>query len=478
MRPDTRHPHESMPCGGEIVTRLDPAIVRKYDIRGIADTELGNDVIAEIADRFATYLKHQGLSQVIVGHDNRISSERIHRELINVLLRRGCGVVDLGETTTPVVSFSAATLDVSASAMITGSHNPAPYNGIKLQVDSAPLWGDRLQSIFTAERSAELLGTGTYSRREMNSFYVSCAAQSISALTSKVVVVDCGNGSAATVAPAILRAVGCDVRELFCESDGRFPHHHPDPADIGNLSSLVEEVRRQDADLGFAFDGDGNRIGVVAAGGRILSSDETLAYTAKQLLDSDGAGGVVVTEVKLSDAVEKVVAAAGGRVEVSPVGYPYIFEQMIRTGAIVAGEGTGHIFLNTPPFHQGDVTYLAAWLSTRPGIVEHLRDGWDYPEFWTSKELRVALNPSTAEHTRSRVEGLLAQMGPTSTLDGTKVRLPGAGWILARASNTEPVLSLRFEGSSEAAFKEIQKSLSRLLAAEGLVVDLSEPRSP
>lgn len=451
------------------MTHLNPEIIRRYDVRGVADTDLRRASVVEVADRFATQLRLRGSSQVVLGRDNRLSSDRIHGDFIGALLERGCDVTDLGETTTPVVSFAATTLGIAATAMITGSHNPAPYNGVKLQLDGVPLWGEELRSVLTAPQAAGLLRAGSYRRADMNSVYVDSAAQRIAARASDmVVVVDCGNGSAATVAPAILRAAGCDVRELFCESDGNFPNHHPDPANIQNMSSLVDEVRMQQADLGFAFDGDGNRIGVVAAGGRVLTSDETLAYAAKVLLDAHGSGGVVVTESKISDAVEQVVASARGRVELSRVGYPYIFEQMMRTGALVAGEGTGHIFLNDPPFHQGDVTFLAAWLSTRPGVVRDLGLGWGYPRRWTSAEIRVPLEGSIPSRVLSQIDAELARLGCVSRLDGTKVRLGDRGWILARASNTEPVLSLRYEASSAHGFREIQLLLGRLLESVGM----------
>jgi len=437
------------------------SIFREYDIRGIYGTELTLQAAEQIGLAFGTRIRRRGGRQIAVGYDIRPSSPALREALVTGLLATGIDVVDIGACPTPVLYFSQFHLDVQGGVMITASHNPSEYNGFKLCEEKGSLFGAQIQEVRAAiERGESDRGTGQITQvAGFLSVYADDLVKRFGRLATRKVVVDCGNAAAALIAPQILTRIGCEVIPLYCEPDGRFPNHHPDPTVPANLVDLIAEVKRHRADVGIAFDGDGDRLGVVDETGEILWGDLLTLLFATQIL-STHPGATILSEVKASQVLYDEVARLGGRAIMWKAGHSLIKQKMRETGALLAGEVSGHFFFADRYFGYDDAVYAACRLmeilsqNVRP-LSAHLSH---LPKGHMTPEIRVdcpdALKFKLVEHCRAH----FSSRYKTIDIDGVRILFNG-GWGLIRASNTQPALVLRCEADTATGLKEILREV-------------------
>lgn len=442
---------------------MNTQIFRKYDIRGIAHLDLTDDVMARLGCAFASRLKatqpKQESFHVALGRDARASSRRLFTALTRGLRAQGVHVVDLGLVPTPVVYFSMFESDaLDAAIQITGSHNPAEYNGLKMMMGRDTLYGDAIQELaILCERTPTVAQKQTKgSVREDDQIldrYLDWISHDMACKGSRrlKVVLDSGNGVAGVIAPLLVRKIfDADVVELFSEPDERFPNHHPDPTVEENLVHLQDAVAAHGADLGVAYDGDGDRLGVVDATGRIIWGDRLMILFARQVL-AQHPGATIIGEVKCSQVLYEDIAAHGGVPIMSAVGHSLIKAKIRDTGAMLAGEMSGHIFFNDRYFGFDDAIYatcrLLEILSGTQSTLAELMD--DVPVTFATPEIRVACDDAH----KFKIPALVAAHYSASgcvidTTDGARILFEGGAWALVRASNTQPVLVLRVEAKS------------------------------
>ncbi|MBA1148502.1 phosphomannomutase/phosphoglucomutase [Ectothiorhodospiraceae bacterium WFHF3C12] len=463
--PAASTPEEPEPEPAAEPVAFDPSILRAYDIRGVVDQTLTADVVRALGQAIGTEAASRGEQRVVVGRDGRVSSPELAEALIEGLTRAGRYVVDIGRVPTPVMYFATHLLETGTGVEITGSHNPADYNGMKIVIGGETLSGEAIQALGTRLETGNLItGQGEVDRRDVLGDYVDRVAQDVLLHRPLKVVVDCGNGVAGEVAPQLLRAIGCEVEELFCEVDGTFPNHHPDPTVPENLAALVSYVRLQEADLGIAFDGDGDRLGVVDSQGKIIWPDRQLMLFSRDVL-SRQPGEDIIFDVKCTSALADVITEAAGVPRMWKTGHSLIKAKLKETGAPLAGEMSGHIFFNDRWYGFDDGIYAAArLLELLSGDERSSADVFaDLPEAVSTPELRVDL----AEGEPARVmDALTAEASfpdaRITDIDGLRVDFPD-GWALVRASNTQPSLVLRFEGRDEATLERLKGQFKTLL---------------
>lgn len=453
---------------------MNNSMFREYDIRALAEEELDDDTVSQIGRAFGTYLGNKGLQRIVTGKDNRLSSERIYRSLLGSILSTGCDIVDIGETTTPVLCYAIAHLGVDGAAMVTGSHNPAEYNGVKLQIGDRPVHGRDLLDLTKIMDSGEFLdGSGHLSKYDILPNYILSVKSRVKLERPIKVVVDCGNGNTCLIAPQLISDLGCDVTPIFCESDGSFPNHHPDPAIEENLKDLITEVIRVGADVGIAYDGDGNRIGVVDDQGRIVSPDIVLGILAADILQHRFAK--VVCEVKTSQSVVEYLEHLGGRVIMSRVGYPHVLETLFSEQATLAGELTGHICFNDNGFVFGDAIYtscrLIEMLSRSDRSLSVISSC--FPLYYSTPELRIFCPDNRKFQVVEEITEQLKLEYRSLTIDGIRVFFGEDGWALIRASNTQPALSVRFEARTRSLLNQIKSIITPLLHRAGVDCDFA-----
>ncbi len=432
-------------------------IFRQYDIRGVVDQELTAPVAHAIGRAVATIARSRiGRDpRVAVGRDNRPSGELLARAVRDGVAQAGGSAVDVGLVPTPALYLALHELEVDGGIQVTGSHNPPEFNGFKMVVAGETLYGDDIQQIRQLiETDASDTGHGTIEANDsVLRRYVDTIVSRNGPIARPVkVVVDCGNGTASLAAEEALTRLGADVVPLFCESDGTFPNHHPDPTVPENLVDLQAAVRRTEAELGIAFDGDGDRIGAVDESGAVVYGDQLLVLFGRDLADRAGTGHAVIFDVKCSNVLADALAAVGLEPVIWKTGHSLIKAKMRETGAPLAGEMSGHMFFGGDYYGFDDALYAAARLiaivARGAGPLSTLLA--DLPKSFATPELRVdcaeerkfAVVEAAARHFGERYEVL--------TLDGVRITFPD-GWGLLRASNTQPVLVLRFEASSEEA---------------------------
>ena len=444
---------------------LDPGIFRAYDIRGIVDQNLSPQVVYSIGRSFAAEAQAVGHERVVTGRDGRTSGPTLHEALNRGLVESGVQAIDIGLVPTPVLYFAAVARHATAGVMVTGSHNPAEYNGLKMVLDGMSLKETDILNLHgRIERGDFIDGQGTIVKEDANASYLDRIVKDIRLQRPLKAVVDCGNGAAGRTAPEVLRKLGCEVVELFCDIDGAFPNHHPDPAQPENLQDLVEKTRAVGADCGLAFDGDGDRIGLVTNTGGVVSSDQLLMLFAQQII-SRNPGTEVVFDVKCSRALGDLIRQAGGRACMWRTGHSYIKARMRESGALLAGEFSGHICFADRWYGFDDAIYAAArfleLLSAADQSAEQLFEA--LPLGLSTPEIKVA----TTEDRKFKIMDALAERGDFGTgrrtlIDGLRVDYQD-GWGLIRASNTSPALTLRFEADGAAALDRIQGIFRRQL---------------
>jgi phosphomannomutase / phosphoglucomutase len=444
-------------------------IFRAYDIRGIVDKGLNADVVRQIGRAIGAEAYDRGQQTIVVGRDGRNSGPELQNALVEGLRAVGRDVIDVGRVPTPVLYFATHYLNTGSGVMITGSHNPPEYNGLKIMLGGETLFGDDIQAIKTRAESGDFpKGTGKLQSMEVVDEYVRrvCEDVPVALGNSFRVVVDCGNGVAGEVAPKLLRALGHDVVELFCDVDGNFPNHHPDPSDPANLTYLIGSVKQESADLGFAFDGDGDRLGVVDPDGKIIWPDMQMMLFAKDVL-SRNPGSDIIFDVKCSSRLAKVIKQLGGNPVMWRTGHSYIKNKLKESGAPLAGEMSGHIFFQDRWYGFDDAIYsaarmleiLMAFKKSPAEVFARLPVGISTPE------LRVDMQEGEQE---GLVEKLVKadgfSEGKRTTIDGLRIDFAD-GWGLVRASNTTPSLVLRFEADNKEAMARIQGEFKRALGA-------------
>lgn len=442
------------------------SIFRSYDIRGVVDRELNEAVVEEIGRALASEARSRGISTLVLGRDGRLSGERLQRALCRGLLGAGVEVVDIGCVPTPLLYFAAYHLAGGSGVMLTGSHNPPDYNGIKIMLAGETLFGDAIQDLYRRTQLQDYhYGSGKFRQEDVREEYLHQLAGRITLARPLKVVVDAGNGVAGLTAPELLSRLGCKVVELYCEVDGHFPYHHPDPSQPDNLRALIAAVMEQQADIGLAFDGDGDRLGVVSCRGEIIWPDRILMLFARDLL-SRHPGAEVIYDIKCSRNLGRVIARHGGRPEMWRTGHSLLKARMQERGALLAGEMSGHLFLKEGWYGYDDALYAAVRLLELLAAAGHdcgsLFAG--VPDMLNTPELQVKMAEG---ENFTFMQRLMRQRNhftgaELTTIDGLRVDYED-GWGLVRASNTTPTLVLRFEAESEAALHRIQKDFKRLM---------------
>jgi phosphomannomutase/phosphoglucomutase len=452
---------------------ISPGIFRQNDIRGIVDRDLTVEAARAIGHAYAGLMRRRGVSgEVAVGRDNRPSGAKLRDALVAGLTECGIDVVDVGVVPTPLLYWSLFNLGVVGGIQITGSHNPAEYNGFKLCLGTESLHGHDIQELFSLIDSPAAATAGKVREAEVIDRYVTDVVARIGTLSRPVkLVYDCGNGAAALVAPQLFRALGLEAIGLFTESDGTFPNHHPDPTVPENLEDLVRAVRREGAELGVAFDGDGDRIGMVDGNGRIIWGDHLLILYARDVFAHRGPGQPVIFDVKCSQALPDAIRKAGGVPVMWKTGHSLIKEKMKELQAPLAGEMSGHMFFADGYYGYDDALYGAARLlkivadGGRP-VHELLAD---VPEFVSTPEIRVDCGDDVKFALVEKAVAYFRSRHDVIDVDGVRV-LFGDGWGLIRASNTQPILVTRFEARSEARLAEIRAEMEGWLRGQGVTV--------
>ncbi|WP_082865411.1 MULTISPECIES: phosphomannomutase/phosphoglucomutase [unclassified Oleiphilus] len=438
-------------------------IFRAYDIRGVVDETLNEGLVELIGKAIASEALLQGQNAICVGFDGRYSSVPYSDSLIRGILSTGLDVVNVGQVPTPVLYFSTHHFKTGSGVMITGSHNPANYNGLKIMLDGKTLAGDDIQKLYNRILLQDFEhGEGSCTDSDVTQEYMDTILNDIAVAAPLKVVLDAGNGVGGKVAPQLIEELGCEVIPLHCEVDGSFPNHHPDPSNPDNLRDLIAAVQEHDADIGLAFDGDADRLGVVTNTGKIIWPDRLLMLFAKDVV-SRNPGADILFDVKCSRRLNGLISSYGGRPVMWKSGHSYMKAKMRETGALLAGEMSGHVFFKERWFGFDDGLYAAARLLEVLGIEDRSSEEVfaDFPEDLSTPEINISV---TDESKFMIVESLCALKdqfvgGNISTIDGLRVEYPNA-WGLCRASNTTPVLVLRFEADNEAALEEV-KSIFR-----------------
>jgi phosphomannomutase/phosphoglucomutase len=437
---------------------LSADIFRAYDIRGIVDETLTEAGVELIGQAIGSEALARGVSALCVGCDGRHSSPGLAAAVARGLMASGCDVIHVGAVPTPVLYFATHQLDTGSGVMVTGSHNPSNYNGLKIMLGGETLSGDAIKDLHQRILHGNLVkGAGSQSSEDVRRAYLDAIVGDIAVAAPLKVVVDAGNGIAGELGPMLIDELGCDVIPLYCDVDGDFPNHHPDPGKPENLRDLIAKVEQEGADLGIAFDGDGDRIGVVTNRGRIIWPDRLLMLFARDVV-SRNPGADVLYDVKCSRRLAGVISQAGGRPVMWKTGHSLMKAKMRETGALLAGEMSGHIFFAERWYGFDDGLYAAARLLEILGIEDRHSDEVfdDFLEDVSTPELNV-------EVTEASKFGIIERLsargkfggGSISTLDGVRVEY-GDGWGLCRASNTTPALVLRFEAESEEALARIK----------------------
>ena len=439
---------------------LNPHIFRAYDVRGRVGDDIDPRVFEQVGRAYATLIRRRGGRRIAVGQDNRVSSDALKAAFVAGTRAAGVDVVDVGVVTTPILYFATAHWHLDGGANITGSHNPVEYNGVKMvHPGAAPLTEDEIQGLRrTIERSDYESGHGSIETRRPRDDYFTTVTTLVRLARPLRIVVDAGNGVAGLYAPDLLRRLGCEVRELYCESDGRFPNHLPDPEDPANVVDLQKQVVETGADLGVAYDGDADRVGIIDERGRRHEADLILVLLARDLLRRHP-GAKIVFDVKSSQSLVDEITKHGGVPVMWKTGHSHLKRKMREDGILLGGEVSGHMFF-AENYYGVDDGLLASCkileiVAAQPGPASALFDSMEH--LHATPELKAMCPDGEKFRVVDELVRELKQRYETVEIDGARVLFPGGGWGLVRASNTNPYLTLRFEGRTEAAIAEMKK---------------------
>lgn len=458
------------------MTNISRSIFREYDIRGIADKDLTADVARKIGRAYAHLVRSRGVTNgpIAVGRDNRPSGNTLHRALVGALIESGLDVIDIGIVPTPLAYWAQSKLEVSGGIQITGSHNPPEYNGFKLGLNTRSIYGEDIQELYrlAAADSGSVHGDGAgkLTHHDIIDEYIADVKGKIGPIDRSLrLVVDAGNGAGAVVAEKLFAALGVETTCLFCESDGTFPNHHPDPTVPENLVDLISEVREGGYDLGVAFDGDADRIGLVDHTGDIIWGDYMLILYARDVIERKGPGQPIIFDVKCSQALPDAITKAGGTPVMWKTGHSLIEEKMHETGAPIAGEMSGHMFFAEGWYGFDDALYGAARIlkildRTEQSLQDLLAD---VPRYYSTPEIRVDCPDDMKFELVNEAIKHFKSIHETIDVDGVRIVYPD-GWGLIRASNTQPVIVTRFEALTEQRLTEIRNEIEGWLRERGL----------
>ena len=427
---------------------VNPYIFREYDIRGEVAEDFPPEVVVSLGKAFGTLVKRSGGREIAISGDIRLTTPDLINFFKEGVLSTGVDVINIGIVPTPVNYFSLFELDVAASVQITGSHNPPEFNGFKLSLHKKPVYGDQIQLIKNFILNLDYdNGEGSETRYKLLPKYAEMIQSKISINKKMKVVMDCGNAAAAINAPSIFKDLGVELKELFCEPDGTFPNHHPDPTVEENLKDLISEIKNGDYDLGIAFDGDADRLGVVDETGDIIWADQLLAILLSDVIEE---GDEVIFDVKCSQALEDVISELGGRPVMWKTGHSLIKNKMAENNCKIGGEMSGHIFFADDYFGYDDAIYVAGrliqMLSNTEKTLSELKSV--IPKYISTPEIRLEAESDEKKFEIAKMaEDYFSKNYDCITVDGVRVKFK-EGWGLVRASNTQPVIVCRFEGNT------------------------------
>ena len=444
---------------------LPKEIFKAYDIRGIVGKSLTSELIEIIGHAIGSEATARGQHSIVIGRDGRLSGMEFIAALARGIQKSGINVIDVGRVATPMVYFAAYHLDTHSAVMITGSHNPPDYNGLKMVLGGETLSGDTIQALRTRiEQNNLCQGAGAYSQYDISPVYIARIASDIKLARPMNITVDCGNGVAGDFAAPLYRQLGCTVTEMFCEVDGNFPNHHPDPSQPENLHDLIDALARNDSELGLAFDGDGDRLGVVTKNGSIIFPDRQLMLFAADVLERNP-GAEIIFDVKSTRKLFGWITQHGGRPVLWKTGHSFIKAKMKESGALLAGEMSGHIFFKERWYGFDDGLYAGArlleYLSRQPDANRTLND---LPNSINTPELQIKLKEGENYTLIARLQkdAKFTNVQSVNAIDGLRVEYAD-GFGLMRSSNTTPVVVLRFEADNQQALERIQQDFRRVL---------------
>jgi len=451
---------------------IDPTIFKAYDIRGIVGKTVDADTARLIGQAFGSAARAKGESAVVIGRDGRLSGPELLAALADGLRASGVDVIDLGLVATPMVYFGTnielAGRRAASGVMVTGSHNPPDYNGFKMVLAGQAIYGEQIQALRTRIEQGDFTeGAGDYVQVDIRQQYIDRIVSDVKLTRPMKIAVDCGNGVAGAFAPALFRAMGCEVTELFCEVDGHFPNHHPDPAHVENLQDLIRTLQTTDCELGLAFDGDGDRLGVVTKDGQVIFPDRQLMLFAQEVL-SRNPGSEIIFDVKCTGKLAPFIREHGGKATMWKTGHSLVKAKLKETGAPLAGEMSGHIFFKDRWYGFDDGLYTGARLLE---IVSRLADPSAMlnalPNSHCTPELQLKCAEGEAFTLLDNIKANATFAGAkeVNRIDGVRVEYED-GFGLARPSNTTPVVVMRFEADNDAAMARIQEQFRRAILAE------------
>lgn len=463
----------------QVATQADPesipaSIFRAYDIRGIAEQQLTTKSVKRIGQAIGSEALDQSITSLLVGYDGRLSSPTLSIALIEGIQSSGCNVVSIGLVPTPLLYFATYTTDHTSGVMLTASHNPANYNGLKIVFNQTSLADNQIQIIRTRIENDQLrTGSGGFSELEIDRSYMDDICSRIQLSKPLKIVIDCGNAVPGKIAPTLFQELGCDVHPLFCEIDGSFPNHHPDPTVPENLAALASTVLEKNADIGIALDGDGDRVGLITNRGKFVDADRMLMLLVQSILPNYS-GRAVVFDVKCSSKLGALVEQFGGSPVMHRSGHSFMKQKMRETNAILGGEFAAHIFIKDDWFGFDDGLYVAARLLK---IISESSLSSDeiFDQFVTgfsTSEIKIEVPEDRKFLLMDRLLELASfPAAKLITLDGLRVEFAD-GWGLVRASNTSPALLLRFEADTQARMNEIQEQFRDLILSADKNVEI------
>ena len=450
------------------------SIFKAYDIRGIVETELTPEIVKLIGRAVGSESIEKGERGVVVGRDGRLTGPELSEALISGLIESGCHVVNIGMVPSPVVYFATHTKAATSGVMITGSHNPAEYNGLKIMIAGETLSAEKIQSLYTRILENDFkTGSGTSTSINIDQDYINTIKSDINLEKELNIVIDCGNGVAGNIAPQLIEALGVKLSKLFCLVDGRFPNHHPDPSKPKNLEDLIQEVIETKSDLGLAFDGDGDRLGLIDNKGKIIWADQQMMLYAKDVLTRNK-GAKIIFDVKCTSLLPKVISDNGGEPIMSRTGHSFIKKKLKETNAALAGEMSGHIFFKERWYGFDDALYTAARLleivSKSNKSCSELFE--EFPVNLSTPEININFDKHGQQF--EAMDSLSSHIdfpgANINTIDGVRVDYEDC-WGLVRPSNTTPCLVLRFEAKDHTALIDIQEKFKKWLESCDISVD-------
>ena len=448
---------------------MNPAIFREYDIRGVVGRDLTEDVVENIGYAYGTLMKQARAEEIVVGRDVRLSSKSYSEALIRGIIGTGCNVLNVGTVPTPVLYFSIIHYRKSGGVMITGSHNPIEYNGLKLCKGISSIYGEEIQKIkkiIEAERF--LTGKGETDTDNPIQAYLEEILGKVKVERPLKVVVDAGNGTTGEIAPELFRKLGCNVVEMYCEPDGRFPNHLPDPTIPEFLTDLIARVKEEKADIGIGLDGDGDRIGAIDGKGNIIWGDKLLALFAREILKKKK-NEKIIFDVKCSQALIEDVRAHGGIPIMWKTGHSLIKKKMKEEAAVLAGEMSGHMFFADNYYGYDDAIFAGARLLQLLSRTENSLNELvsEIPKYFATPETRLSCSDETKFHIVEKIKNHFKNKYEIIDIDGVRILFPN-GWGLVRASNTQPVLVARFEAKTEEELTQIKNTVMDKLISLGV----------